>query len=55
MEYIKVFRLDIATQLIKENYILIGTEPNRNNNDLSVFLFKQDADIENRLKELINK
>lgn len=52
--YIKVFRKDIATQLIKENYILLRTEPNRNNINLTVFIFAEDGQIHNRLDELIH-
>ncbi|GEM_PF-3639323 len=52
--YIKVFRKDIATTLIKENYILLRTEPNRNNINISVFLFEESEQIHNRLNELIH-
>lgn len=52
--YIKVFRKDIATQLIKENYILLRTETNRNNINLTVFIFVEDEQIHNRLDELIH-
>lgn len=52
--YIKVFRKDIATQLIKEDYILLRTEPNRNNINISVFLFEESEGLKNRLNELIH-
>lgn len=52
--YIKVFRKDIATTLIKENYILLRTEPNRNNINISVFLFEESEQLHNRLQELIH-
>ncbi|WP_346886471.1 hypothetical protein [Clostridium sp. UBA4395] len=52
--YIKVFRKDIATTLIKENYILLRTEPNRNNINISVFLFEESEELKSRLDELIH-
>lgn len=53
--YVRVFRKDIAMQLIDENYKLLKTEPNWNCPKLKVFIFDEVDGINNRLKELIHK
>lgn len=53
--YVRVFRKDIAMQLIDENYKLLKTEPNWNCPKLKVFIFDEADGINNRLNELIHK
>ncbi|MDP4143115.1 MAG: hypothetical protein Q8936_01350 [Bacillota bacterium] len=51
----KVFKKQIALELMGMGYRCLYTEPNKNNSKLNVFVFEQTDELLSRLQELIIK
>lgn len=50
-----VFKGSIARQLLREGYTIVDVKPDRINSDKSVFVFRNDEGLEDRLFELVRE
>lgn len=50
-----VFKGSIARQLLREGYTIVDVKPDRMNSNKSVFVFRNDEGLEDRLFELVKE